>query len=232
MAMRSFLTRAATARPALAGSFAAARAAPALSAASTRLMSTRLTTAQAEKLTQIGTRRIFGEGESRLRFVWTWGLWQGVGIRARRLLLTHGCVAHRCILSAMSLSHADCALRHAPSDHDIFRESCRRFYEEEVVPDHDKWEEQGHVPRELWQAAGASGLLGITMPEEYGGVGADILYAAINWEEQSYTGCTGPGWALHSEICMPCECPVPCWVPCAVYVPASSCAVGRCRHTR
>lgn len=41
------------------------------------------------------------------------------------------------------------------------------------------------------------------MPEEYGGVGADVLHAAINWEEQSYTGCTGPGWALHSEICMP-----------------------------
>ncbi len=41
------------------------------------------------------------------------------------------------------------------------------------------------------------------MPEKYGGAGADILYAAVNWEEQSYCGFTGPGWALHSEIVMP-----------------------------
>lgn len=41
------------------------------------------------------------------------------------------------------------------------------------------------------------------MPEEYGGMGLDIKYAAVNWEEQLYTLCTGPGWALHSEICMP-----------------------------
>ena len=46
-------------------------------------------------------------------------------------------------------------------------------------------------------------VVGVTMPEEYGGMGLDILYAAVNWEEQSYAGATGPGWALHSEICMP-----------------------------
>ena len=33
--------------------------------------------------------------------------------------------------------------------------------------------------------------------------GADILYSSIVWEEQSYTGCSGPGWALHSEIVAP-----------------------------
>lgn len=84
------------------------------------------------------------------------------------------------------------------------------------------------MPKELWCSAGENGLLGVMMPEEYGGSAADALYAAITWEEQvrtslaprqrrrrrtpapcrhplpqSYTGCTGPGFALHSEIVMP-----------------------------
>lgn len=88
-------------------------------------------------------------------------------------------------------------------DHDMYRESVRRFYEEEVVPNHAKWEEQGFCPPELWKAAGDAGILCVTMPEEYGGPGVDILYSSIVWEEQSYTGCTGPGWALHSEIVAP-----------------------------
>eukprot|EP00697_Spironema_sp_BW2_P004688 gnl/Spiro4/16365_TR8784_c0_g1_i1.p2 gnl/Spiro4/16365_TR8784_c0_g1~~gnl/Spiro4/16365_TR8784_c0_g1_i1.p2 ORF type:complete len:431 (-),score=155.80 gnl/Spiro4/16365_TR8784_c0_g1_i1:68-1327(-) len=88
-------------------------------------------------------------------------------------------------------------------EHDAFRESARKFYASKVVPFHDKWEDVGHVPRDLWLEAGSAGLLGVTMPDSYGGAGCDILYAAINWEEQSYTGCTGPGWALHSEIVMP-----------------------------
>ena len=74
-----------------------------------------------------------------------------------------------------------------------------------VVPaaDHDKWEEAGEVPRALWEEAGEAGLLGLTIPEEYGGAGASILHAAVMWEEQSYAGVSGPGFQLHSEIVMP-----------------------------
>jgi alkylation response protein AidB-like acyl-CoA dehydrogenase len=67
----------------------------------------------------------------------------------------------------------------------------------------DQWEEDGQISREAWLKAGEYGLLGVLTPEKYGGVEADILYSAIVWEEQSYTGCTGPGFALHSEICVP-----------------------------
>ena len=66
-----------------------------------------------------------------------------------------------------------------------------------------QWEEAGEVPRDLWKSAGENGLLCVTMPEEMGGSAADALHAAITWEEQSYTGCTGPGFALHSEIVAP-----------------------------
>ena len=85
----------------------------------------------------------------------------------------------------------------------MYRETVRKFFQDEVVPHHDKWEEAGEVPRDLWLAAGETGMLGVPTPEEYGGMGVDILYSAIVWEEQAYTGCTGPGFALHSDIVCP-----------------------------
>lgn len=91
------------------------------------------------------------------------------------------------------------------TEHDQFRESCRQFFREEVVPHHDKWEAEGHVPRELWIKAGEMGLLGVCAPEEYGGLGLDFLYAAIITEEQSYAkgSPSGPGFGLHNDIAMP-----------------------------
>ena len=41
-------------------------------------------------------------------------------------------------------------------EHDIFRQTVRRFVEREIVPFHAKWEEDGIVPRELWLKAGAT----------------------------------------------------------------------------
>jgi len=91
------------------------------------------------------------------------------------------------------------------AEHDAFRETCRAFYEEHVVPFHDEWEVTGVVPRELWVKAGEYGLLGINAPEEYGGLGADVAFAAVQWEEQFYGkgSLSGPGFSLHSDIVMP-----------------------------
>ena len=88
-------------------------------------------------------------------------------------------------------------------EHDQYRELCRRFYEKKVVPFHKQWEEDGQVPRELWQEAGAEGLLCVTVPPEFGGMGLDVRYAAVHWEEQSYSNATGPGFAMHSDIVAP-----------------------------
>jgi len=88
-------------------------------------------------------------------------------------------------------------------EHDMFRETARGFFNKRVVPFHAKWEEDGMISRECWREAGELGLLCVTMPEQYGGAGADILTSAVVWEEQAYTGCTGPGFALHSEIVAP-----------------------------
>ncbi|XP_053713985.1 long-chain specific acyl-CoA dehydrogenase, mitochondrial-like isoform X2 [Synchiropus splendidus] len=88
-------------------------------------------------------------------------------------------------------------------DHDLFRQSVRRFFQEEVIPHHKEWEKAGQVSREVWEKAGQQGLLGVMTPEKHGGIGGDLFSAVITWEEQMYSNCTGPGFALHSDIVMP-----------------------------
>lgn len=88
-------------------------------------------------------------------------------------------------------------------EHDIFRDACRKWWEQEVIPNHDEWEKQGRVDRSCWESAGAMQMLAMTTPEAYGGPGLSILDASIMWDEQSYSGCTGPGFAIHSDICAP-----------------------------
>ena len=86
------------------------------------------------------------------------------------------------------------------SDHEAFRETVRKFYEKEVLPNTLKYETQQHVDRELWRKAGELGLLCTTMPEEYGGSGVDRLYSMILIEEQAYAGDSATGFSLHSDI--------------------------------
>ncbi|XP_006006843.1 long-chain specific acyl-CoA dehydrogenase, mitochondrial [Latimeria chalumnae] len=88
-------------------------------------------------------------------------------------------------------------------EHDIFRRSVRKFFQEEVVPYHSEWEKAGQVSRELWEKAGQQGLLGVNTAEEHGGIGGDLLSADVVWEEQAYVNCTGPGFSLHSDIVIP-----------------------------
>ena len=88
-------------------------------------------------------------------------------------------------------------------DHEAFRDSFRRFVEKEIVPFHAAWEEQGYVDRSVWHKAGANGFLCTSMPEEWGGSGADKLYSVVQIEELARAGITGIGYSLHSEIVAP-----------------------------
>src|SRR5690554_5153188 len=89
------------------------------------------------------------------------------------------------------------------ADLDGFRDSVRKFLEQEAAPYHEQWEKDGQVSRELWEKAGELGFLCPTMPEEYGGVGADFRYSAVIMEEVSRAGLSGSGWTLHSDIVAP-----------------------------
>jgi acyl-CoA dehydrogenase len=89
------------------------------------------------------------------------------------------------------------------SEHETFRDSVRRFMETEVVPHDERWQEQGYVDREVWRKAGDNGFLCCSMPEAYGGAGADRLYSVVLMEEQARANNSSLGWSLHSEIVAP-----------------------------
>ena len=89
------------------------------------------------------------------------------------------------------------------SDHEAFRDSFARFIDKEIAPFHADWEEQGYVDREVWRKAGANGFLCMTMPEEFGGAGADKLYSVAQMELLSGGNYSGIGFGLHNEIVAP-----------------------------
>ncbi|MDO9357973.1 MAG: acyl-CoA dehydrogenase family protein [Polaromonas sp.] len=89
------------------------------------------------------------------------------------------------------------------SDHEAFRDAFRKFCDKEIAPFHEQWEEQGYVDRAVWNKAGDNGFLCMTMPEAYGGSGADKLYSVVQMEELARGGYSGIGYSLHSEIVAP-----------------------------
>jgi acyl-CoA dehydrogenase len=88
-------------------------------------------------------------------------------------------------------------------EHEIFRATVGRLLDEECIPHHESWEEQGHIDRAAWLKAGEQGLLCPTVPEEYGGLGTDFLYNVVVDEEIARRGLSGIGWGLHSDIVAP-----------------------------
>jgi acyl-CoA dehydrogenase len=88
-------------------------------------------------------------------------------------------------------------------EHETFRASVARFMKQEVEPNDERWQEQGYADREVWRKAGANGFLCMSMPEEYGGAGADKLYSMVLIEEQARANNSTLGWGLHSEIVAP-----------------------------
>lgn len=88
-------------------------------------------------------------------------------------------------------------------EHEMFRDSFKKFLEQEAVPYHAQWEKDGHVSRELWTKAGQHGFLCPTVPEEYGGVGADFRYNSVVDEEVARLVLSGIGFGLHSDIAVP-----------------------------
>ncbi len=59
-------------------------------------------------------------------------------------------------------------------EHQIFREAARRFFQKELAPQSDEWEEKRPVPREVWKKFAEQGFLCPWVPEEYGGVGSRL----------------------------------------------------------
>ena len=89
------------------------------------------------------------------------------------------------------------------AEHNIFRDSLRKFLDKEIVPHIEEWEEAGIVPRSAWKKLGEQGFLCTDVPEEYGGAGGDFLYSVIVCEELVKSNFSGLAASLHSDICVP-----------------------------
>ncbi|PHH43389.1 acyl-CoA dehydrogenase family protein [Pseudomonas putida] len=68
--------------------------------------------------------------------------------------------------------------------HQMVRDSVRRFVEREILPDINAWEEAESFPRELYQKAGAAGILGIGYPEALGGSHEGDVFAKVAASEE------------------------------------------------
>ncbi|HEX9832729.1 MAG TPA: acyl-CoA dehydrogenase family protein, partial [Mycobacterium sp.] len=69
-------------------------------------------------------------------------------------------------------------------DHDTFRQLARDFVEKEIAPHDPQWEKAGRMPRDTFELMGSLGMLGMAIPEEYGGGGmSDFRYNVVLQEE-------------------------------------------------
>jgi alkylation response protein AidB-like acyl-CoA dehydrogenase len=90
--------------------------------------------------------------------------------------------------------------------HQAFRESFAAFIAKEMTPHYLQWEADGIAPREIYAAAGQFGFLGIAVPEEFGGGGAnDFRFNMVLAEELAAAGIGGAGLGLtlHNDITTP-----------------------------
>ncbi|NRI65655.1 acyl-CoA dehydrogenase [Rhodococcus sp. MS16] len=91
-------------------------------------------------------------------------------------------------------------------DHEAYRDSVREFIAREVSPHYDDWEANRLVDRSAWLAAGKMGIVGLAVPEQYGGSGElDYRYRYIVAEEiaRSATTSFGAGLGLQDDIVIP-----------------------------
>ncbi|WP_170559239.1 acyl-CoA dehydrogenase family protein [Ruegeria atlantica] len=85
-------------------------------------------------------------------------------------------------------------------EHQMFAEMANRFMDDELVPNIERWNQNGVVDRDFWNKAGDMGLMAGAIPEEYGGVGGGIGFDAVTLYGQSARGDAGWGFGIQSIV--------------------------------
>lgn len=91
-------------------------------------------------------------------------------------------------------------------DHELFREVAQEFNAREIAPHYAQWDRDHLMPRSMWSAAGEQGLLGLAVPEEFGGAGMpDYRFRAVLDEEFARANHLAAGLAfhLHDDMVLP-----------------------------
>jgi len=88
-------------------------------------------------------------------------------------------------------------------DIEMLRDSTRRFAEDEIAPQAAAIDQANEFPQELWQKLGEMGLLGITIPEQFGGSGMGYQAHLVAMEEISRASASiGLSYGAHSNLCL------------------------------
>lgn len=86
----------------------------------------------------------------------------------------------------------------------LFQDSVRKFLSAQATSDHiDTWRRAGIVPRSFWTAVAEAGFLGMSIPERYGGAGADFRFDMAFVEELAGIGLESFGAPLHNSVVAP-----------------------------
>ena len=88
-------------------------------------------------------------------------------------------------------------------DHELFRDAVRGFVGKYVEPHMQRWDSERLIDRDTWRAAGAQGLLGLSVPEEYGGPGeTDYRFRVVIQEEIARVGASAlqSGFSTNDDI--------------------------------
>ena len=89
-------------------------------------------------------------------------------------------------------------------DHEAFRQLAKDFIDKEVVPDYPLWEKAGRMPRTAFEKLGNLGMMGMAIPEEYGGSGQpDYRYNVVLQEESARALVTLSTVRTQLEVILP-----------------------------
>lgn len=89
-------------------------------------------------------------------------------------------------------------------DHELFRATVRGFIDREVVPHYHEWEAGGQVPRSLYRSLGELGVIGMNLPEEFGGGGnEDYTFSVVIQEEMANAAVNLGTLRTHLEVVQP-----------------------------
>ena len=85
-------------------------------------------------------------------------------------------------------------------DIEEYRAQVRRFVQTEVAPHQQRWAKQQHVDRELWNKAGALGMLASDVPSEYGGSDGNVAHQTVMIEELTAVGDSSFSISVHAIV--------------------------------